>query len=89
MDNLCSIDEAAARLEVHRNTISRWIARGDLDSVKIGRRRKVVIASIEEMITPPRVAARLCTPEEADEIYQQLNDLLAQLRAERRAGARR
>jgi excisionase family DNA binding protein len=52
MDKLCSIDEAAARLEVSRRTIDRFVARGVLASAKVGHRRKISVASIDAMLIP-------------------------------------
>jgi excisionase family DNA binding protein len=86
MDGLCSIEEAGKRLEVHRSTINRWLARGDLETVKLGHRRMIVVASIEALLTPSgaakRIAARVCTDEEVEQTLRDLADMIARARAE-------
>jgi excisionase family DNA binding protein len=45
-----TIPESAYELHVHPNTITNLIARGDLESFRLGRRRLVARSAIEDLI---------------------------------------
>ncbi len=53
-----NMTEVAGRLEVSGQTVARMIERGELPSVRIGRRVKVPAASLAEYIRESRVPAR-------------------------------
>jgi excisionase family DNA binding protein len=44
-----SIAEAGRLIGVHRTTIARAVARGDLDAVRVGKRARVRLADIERL----------------------------------------
>ncbi len=54
---LCSQAEAGKLLAIGKTKLSELIARGDLESVRIGRRRLVRIASVHKLagVTPQQV----------------------------------
>jgi excisionase family DNA binding protein len=45
-----TIPESAFELHVHPNTITNLIARGELESFRLGRRRLVARSAIEDLI---------------------------------------
>ena len=45
-----SVEEAARRLSVSPRTVSNLIAKGAIDSTKIGRRRIVPVSSLETLL---------------------------------------
>jgi excisionase family DNA binding protein len=47
---LLTIDEAASMLRVGRTTIFRLVAEGELMSIKVGRRRLVPTASLDDFV---------------------------------------
>jgi excisionase family DNA binding protein len=48
---LVSVEEAAQRLSIGRTQAYALVRRGELQSVKIGRTRRVVVASLQEYVT--------------------------------------
>jgi excisionase family DNA binding protein len=50
MTQLLSLDEAAARLGVGRSTTKTLLGKGKLKSLRIGKRRLVPQAAIDELI---------------------------------------
>lgn len=48
---LVTVEEAARRLSIGRTAAYMLVLRGELQSVKIGRTRRVVVASLEAYIT--------------------------------------
>ncbi len=54
-----NMTEVAGRLVVSGQTVARMIERGELPSVRIGRRVKVPTASLAEYIRESRVPARV------------------------------
>lgn len=55
MAELLTIDEVAERLRVGKRTVERFLADGDLASVKIGRRRLIPAPELERYV---RIAQR-------------------------------
>jgi excisionase family DNA binding protein len=50
---LIGLSEAAERCNVHYRTIRRWIAAGDLDAVRVGKRLlKVDAAKLDALMQP-------------------------------------
>lgn len=47
-----SVEEAMQILEVNRDTIYRYLGNGKLDSIKIGKRHKILKSSLEEFFKP-------------------------------------
>jgi len=62
MENLFSINTAAARLECHPETLRRIIRRGELTAVKVGRSWRVresdLTAFLEKNTVPANFEAR-------------------------------
>jgi len=52
----CSIVEAARRLGLSARTVATLVARGELSSRKIGRRRVIPIRALEEFLRRDHVA---------------------------------
>lgn len=50
MAELLTIDEVAERLRVGRRTIERFLAEGEIGSVKVGRRRLVPETELERYV---------------------------------------
>lgn len=50
ISKLYSITEAAKKLGISRNTLSRLIASGDIGYIKINKRKKIPQSSLEEFI---------------------------------------
>ncbi len=48
---LVTVEEAARRLSIGRTAAYMLVLRGELQSVKIGRTRRVVVASLNDYIT--------------------------------------
>jgi excisionase family DNA binding protein len=46
---VCSVDEAAVRLDISRETAYRAVHEGQIPSVRIGRLLKVPIAALEKL----------------------------------------
>jgi excisionase family DNA binding protein len=91
MEDLSTFDEAAARLQVSTRTIERMVARDDLDAVRIGKRRMIVTASIEEMLRPTKrysVAVHVCTAGEIEETFAALAKMVEDAKREALANAR-
>ncbi len=59
---LLSAEEAASRLGVGRTTIFELLAAGDLQSLKIGRRRLIPVAALAAFVQ------RMSTAEPADQL---------------------
>jgi excisionase family DNA binding protein len=57
-DDLYTIDEAAAALAIHRATVYRWIARGDLRTVHVGRLVYVIGVDVDTAVAVQRRAER-------------------------------
>ncbi|MFP5219955.1 MAG: helix-turn-helix domain-containing protein [Actinomycetes bacterium] len=57
MSELLSLDQAAAALGVHRNTVRRLVARGELPAVRIGPRLVRVSSSDLKALCRPLAAA--------------------------------
>jgi excisionase family DNA binding protein len=56
---LIGLTEAAQRCDVHHRTIRRWIAAGDLDAVRVGKRLlKVDAAQLDRLMQPVGGGAR-------------------------------
>jgi excisionase family DNA binding protein len=45
-----TIDEVAERLRVGKRTVERWVAEGEIASVKMGRRRLVQETDLERYV---------------------------------------
>jgi excisionase family DNA binding protein len=55
VDDYLSVQEAAAVLRVHRSTIRRWIAQGDLRAYRVGQRKIAVKRSdLASRLAPAR-----------------------------------
>ncbi len=50
MSELLTIAEAATRLRVGRRTVERWLATGELRSVRLGRRRLIPQDELERLL---------------------------------------
>lgn len=50
----CSIADATVALGVSRATIYNWMADGKLETVKVGGRRLIPIASLNKLVQPER-----------------------------------
>lgn len=50
MTELRTVEEAADRLRCGKRTVERWIATGELRSVKVGRRRLIQEQEIERFV---------------------------------------
>lgn len=50
MEVLIKPEEAARRLSLSRSTIWSLIMRGELQSVKVGKARRVPVAALEEFV---------------------------------------
>lgn len=50
-----TVDEAAARLRLHRNTILAWIKDGRLRAVKPGKSYMIPRAALDELFAPTQV----------------------------------
>ena len=48
---LVTVEEAARRLSIGRTATYMLVLRGELQSVKIGRTRRVVVASIDDYVS--------------------------------------
>lgn len=48
---LVTVEEAARRLSIGRTATYMLVLRGELESVKIGRTRRVVVASIDDYVS--------------------------------------
>ncbi|MCK8113965.1 helix-turn-helix domain-containing protein [Anaerosoma tenue] len=55
---LLSVDEAQKALGVHRSTLYELMRSGDIESVRIGRRRLIPVQTIEAFIEGLRAVAR-------------------------------
>lgn len=51
---LLDMPEACRELHISRQTLTRLIARKDIDSLRIGRRRLIPVSAIEDYITKQR-----------------------------------
>jgi excisionase family DNA binding protein len=47
---LVSVDEAAELLSVGRTVVYRLVARNEVRSIKVGRTRRIVVASLHEYV---------------------------------------
>jgi excisionase family DNA binding protein len=50
VSTLLTIDEVAERLRVGKRTVERWVAEGEIASVKMGRRRLVQETELERYL---------------------------------------
>jgi excisionase family DNA binding protein len=50
LEQYYTIEEVAEKLKVTRQAIHNWIKEGRLDSIKIGRARRIPAASIERLL---------------------------------------
>ncbi|MBE0426354.1 MAG: helix-turn-helix domain-containing protein [Nitrospirae bacterium] len=50
MDKLLSVTQSAALLDLHPVTLQRAIAKGELKSLKVGRRRLISTSQLEAWI---------------------------------------
>lgn len=50
MSELLTIDEVADRLRVGKRTVERFVATGEIPSVKVGRRRLVPQTELERYV---------------------------------------
>jgi excisionase family DNA binding protein len=58
LDQYVTIAEAAALLKVHRSTIRRWIAQGELPAYRVGQRRLALKrADLDRLVRPAARAA--------------------------------
>lgn len=55
-DDVYTIDEVAARLKIHRNTVDRAIQRKEIRAVHIGRQVRISHAELERVIAEGTVA---------------------------------
>jgi excisionase family DNA binding protein len=62
MDNLFSINTAAARLDCHPETLRRIIRRGELAAVKVGRTWRVRESDLVAYLNAHTVSAKAETP---------------------------
>ena len=45
-----TIEEIATRFKVTRQTVQNWLREGKLDSVKLGRSRRILESSVDRML---------------------------------------
>ena len=45
-----TIEEIATRFKVTRQTVQNWLREGKLDSVKLGRSRRILGSSVDKML---------------------------------------
>ena len=45
-----TIEEIATRFKVTRQTVQNWLREGKLDSVKLGRARRILESSVDRML---------------------------------------
>jgi excisionase family DNA binding protein len=50
MTELLTLDEVAERCRAGRRTVEKWIAAGDLASIKVGKRRLVPVTALEQFL---------------------------------------
>ena len=53
-----TIEEVAEKLKVTRQAIHNWIKEGRIESIKIGRARRIPAASIERLLEQSRQPVR-------------------------------
>lgn len=54
LEQYYTIEEVAEKLKVTRQAIHNWIKEGRIDSIKIGRARRIPAASIERLLEQSR-----------------------------------
>ena len=54
LEQYYTIEEVAEKLKVTRQAIHNWIKEGRIDSIKIGRARRIPAASIERLVEQSR-----------------------------------
>ena len=58
LEQYYTIEEVAEKLKVTRQAIHNWIKEGRLDSIKIGRARRIPAASIERLLEQSKQRSR-------------------------------
>ena len=56
-DQYFTIEEIATRFKVTRQTVQNWIREGRLESVKLGRARRILGSSVDKLVADGRRAA--------------------------------
>lgn len=59
MSELLTIQEAAERLRIGKRTVERFVAEGDIVSVKIGRRRLIAETELERYVRLAQLRGRV------------------------------
>ena len=57
-ERLYSIDEAAAWLGFHRNTIKKWIASGELVATRPGRRFRIRQSDLDDFLRRKQITPK-------------------------------
>jgi excisionase family DNA binding protein len=52
-----TIEELAAHFKVTRQTIQNWIRTGKLESIKLGRSRRIPSSAVEKMVAESKQAS--------------------------------
>lgn len=50
MSELLTIEETAARLRLGKRTVERWLASGEIRSVRLGRRRMIAQEEVDRLL---------------------------------------
>jgi excisionase family DNA binding protein len=58
LEQYYTIEEVAEKLKVTRQAIHNWIKEGRIESIKIGRARRIPAASIERLLEQSRQPVR-------------------------------
>jgi excisionase family DNA binding protein len=78
MEMLLTIEQAALRLQLHRDTVRKQLKRGDLRGVKRGRVWRVPESALEEAAPAPATPPVIMTPQAT---AGQLDDFLKSVEA--------
>lgn len=58
-DQYFTIEEIATRFKVTRQTVQNWIRTGKLESVKLGRARRILGTSVDKLVAEGRRVAQM------------------------------
>ncbi len=85
MEMLLTIEQAALRLQLHRDTVRKQLKRGELRGVKRGRVWRVPESALEEAAPTPATPSAPVTPEarmgQLDDFLKSVEALTQQLRS--------
>ena len=85
MEMLLTLEQAATRLQLHKDTVRRQLKRGDLRGVKRGRVWRVPESALEEAAPTPATSPAIVTPPatagQLDDFLKNVEVLTQQLRS--------